>query len=193
MKYLMIHKFIEEYLEYNLNDYILTFDDGLYNNYKWYPIIREKFPETQMIFFISTNIIHSGNSPQNPNIDAPDAHDLFFNFNDTSPYMTLDQIKELNKEDNVTIGYHGHNHLNLNDLKQYKLKKQLDIFRDDYLTMFNTFDKYDILTDIYCTPYNQYNDLLMMILKKDYKNIYNKDLTIIGLNRTDIESFRATN
>ena len=52
---LMIHEFSEFMLSLPLEDYILTFDDGLYTQYIHFDKIREL--NTDKIFFISTGIV----------------------------------------------------------------------------------------------------------------------------------------
>ena len=56
MKTLTIHSVKEEhFLKLRLDTYKLTFDDGLFSQYFYWPIIRRL--ETEKIFFISTNLI----------------------------------------------------------------------------------------------------------------------------------------
>lgn len=187
-KQLMIHKFHKEFLEYNLNDYTLTFDDGLYNHYLWYKRIIEKYPDIVMIFFISTNIIHTGKH-QIDKYESDVAHDNYFKNNDTSSFLTLDQINEMDKSPNVIIGVHGHNHLNIDELKnKYSLKNRIDIFKDDYNKMFNheLSNKKELY---YCTPYNQYSSIeIASMIKESKKRSIN--LHIIGPGRKDIEQLK---
>jgi len=195
---LMIHKFIDDYLNYPLDDYILTFDDGLYNHYTTYKKIIDKFPNIEMEYYISTNIIQDENLNQIDNIDAPDAHKLYFSTGDKSPYLKKSQIKEMNQVDNITIGLHGHNHLNLNSLMNKSLFERLEIFKQDSKKMIEKFlffvKNKSIVIDSdrlvkYCTPYNQYKELEMAWLKKEFQKL-GLTLFIIGKERIDIEKVK---
>ena len=112
---LMIHEFQEEFLKLPLEQYILTFDDGLYSQY-WFWDQHLKHLQTEKIFFISSGIICPENTDQgNCFCSSFDAH-LRAKSNIFSDYMKISQIKELMKNSWVTIGGHGNSHLNLNDL-----------------------------------------------------------------------------
>ena len=50
----MIHEFKEEFLNLPLENYTLTFDDGLYTQYKFFNEIKKI--KTNKFFFISSNI-----------------------------------------------------------------------------------------------------------------------------------------
>ena len=52
---LMIHEFKDTFLNLPLEDYILTFDDGLYTQYKFFNEIKKI--KTEKYFFISSGII----------------------------------------------------------------------------------------------------------------------------------------
>jgi len=193
----MIHKFIDDYLNYPLDDYILTFDDGLYNHYTTYKKIINKFPNIKMEYYISTNIIQDEKLNQIDNIDAPDAHNLYFSTGDKSPYLKESQIKEMNQVENITIGLHGHNHLNLNNLMNKSLFERIDIFNQDVEKMIKKFlflvKNGSIAIDSdrsvkYCTPYNQYKELEMALLKKEFKKL-GFNIFITGKERIDIEKF----
>jgi len=197
-KLLMIHKFKEEYLNIPLDDYILTFDDGIYNHYLWYKTIIKKFPNIKMIFFISGNIINNTNIYLD--IDSPEAHNMYFKQNRLDGFMSMSQIIEISKNDNCYIGIHGYNHLNIvNMRKHYKLKELYDLYKIDCYNMFNwSSDLYskNILSKninelIYCTPYNQYDELAISILKKEHSisKINYLRLTIIGPKRIDINKY----
>lgn len=65
---------------------ILTFDDGLYSQFKYFDFFKQL--NKPMYFFISTNIVHSNNDSQVSDIECYDAHDNFFKNGDTRAYMT---------------------------------------------------------------------------------------------------------
>jgi peptidoglycan/xylan/chitin deacetylase (PgdA/CDA1 family) len=197
-KLLMIHKFKEEYLKLPLDDYILTFDDGIYNHYLWYKKIIEKFPNIKMIFFISGGIININDNQKD--MESPDAHELYFTENKLDGFMTIDQIKEISSNDNCYIGLHGYKHLNIvNMRKRYKLIELHQLYKLDCISMFKW--KYDqhiennilfnkINEVLYCTPYNQVDELALAILKKEHKEskLNFLRLTIVGPGRVDIET-----
>lgn len=190
-KFLMIHKWKEEYLNYQLDDYIVTFDDGLYSQYKGCFNIIEKFPDIQIIVFISTNIVHD-KGKQTIN-ESTIAHNNYFNNCITNDFLTYNQILELSRLPNVTIGLHGHNHLNIHKLKKtHKLKNIVNIWKEDVSKMLDVCtvwkSKNIIKQDIYyCTPYNIYDKLLHAVLKVMFnRKFQDSDFFIIGAERVSV-------
>ena len=105
---LMIHEFEEKFLDLPLEKYILTFDDGLYSQYRFLEELKKI--KTEKYFFISSNIICPENQKQNDeSICCEKAHIKAFNKNYIN-YMKWSQIKEIDKVDNCFIGCHGHSH-----------------------------------------------------------------------------------
>ena len=106
---LMIHEVREWMFNLPLERYTLTFDDGLYSQYHYYPEFA-KIP-TEKIYFISSGIVCSGH--QSTEFPAcQDAHKKAFagNYED---YMTVPQIKELMQDPLVEIAAHSHYHRRL--------------------------------------------------------------------------------
>ena len=194
---LMIHEFKDSYLDLKLDNYILTFDDGLYNHYTTYKKIIKKFPDIRLYYFISTDIIYNkdlNKAEQIDNINSAIAHDMYFANNDKRAFLTYDQILEMSKCLNITIGVHGHKHLNIDTLKkEHKLLNRIENFRTDSHSMLNEITKFidnkiiDEKHVIYCTPYNQYSELEMGILKAEFYEQHEAILTIIGPGRKSIE------
>lgn len=149
---LMIHKITDSLFERNLEDYVLTFDDGLYSHFYYF----DKFSriKTEKIYFISSGIICTG--AQNNNFPtSSEAHKKAFagNYED---FMTVEQIKELAKQPNVTIGGHGHSHKDLHELN--KITDRIKFIIDDTETMLKWFkSQLEISPKSFCFPYN--NDL----------------------------------
>ena len=150
---LMIHEFKEEFLDLPLENYILTFDDGLFSQYYYY----QKFKDipTQKIFFISSGIICSGSQ----NMGFPPchvAHEKAFsgNFED---YMTLEQIKELMKDPLVTIGAHSHAHKNLNDFGKVT-HRAMHVIEDTKTMMIWFKENLNFKPTAFCYPYNNDNN-----------------------------------
>jgi Polysaccharide deacetylase len=159
---LMIHEIKDSLFDLPLEDYVLTFDDGLYSHY--YHFDKFKKIKTQKIFFISTDIICDGaQSTEFPSSVV--AHDKAFAGN-KEDFMTLEQIKELAKDPLVSIGAHGHFHKNLDQIP--KLFDKLKHIEDDAELMMNWFEtNLGFIPKQFCYPYN--NDLKGMyatLLKK---------------------------
>ena len=169
---LMIHEFKEEMLALPLENYTLTFDDGLYSQYYYFDKIRHL--ETDKIFFISTDIICDG--PQSMGFPScQEAHEKAFAGN-KEDYMTLDQIKELSQQPRVRIGGHSHFHKNVGRMdKLFDKVRHIDEDTKLMLEWFKTnlgFKPID-----YCFPYNE--DLKgtyqIFLTKFKFVNFYGKE------------------
>ncbi|UCF91411.1 MAG: hypothetical protein JSW39_24580, partial [Desulfobacterales bacterium] len=62
MPTLMIHDIRKEYFSLPLNDYELTFDDGLYSQYYYYPLLSQH--PSELLYFITTAFIQPGKARQ---------------------------------------------------------------------------------------------------------------------------------
>ena len=75
---LMIHEFKEEFFDLPLEEYILTFDDGLYTQYVFLEELKNI--KTKKYFFISSDIVCPENIEQNDEyITCNEAHKKAFN------------------------------------------------------------------------------------------------------------------
>ncbi len=195
-KELMIHEWKNSYLNLPLDDYVLSFDDGLSSQVDGILNIIKAFPDIKIFYYISTGILNiSGKEPTWST--CREAHRRFFEDDISSDFITYDQLLILSKIDNVTIGIHGHKHLNLETLAKNKtLKDQLDIWEDDIRSMvFSTIrlieQKIIDIRDLnlhYCTPYNSPNDLHTAIMRKQFKMYFPYvEFNITGPGRKDIE------
>jgi hypothetical protein len=170
---LMIHE-VNNFLfdSKKLENYTLTFDDGLYSQFYYYDSIKQI--KTKKIFFISTNIICSGKQ----SLDFPTcqkAHEKSFNGNNED-YMTLDQIIFLMNEDDVSIGGHGHFHKNLNQFKN--LNEKINHLKKDTELMLEWFEKnLKFKPNKFCFPYNDdLNGLYKLFLEKyGFEEFYGKE------------------
>jgi hypothetical protein len=148
----MIHEITESLFERNLEDYVLTFDDGLYSHFYHF----DKFAsiKTEKIYFISSGIICEGaQSTEFPTSVV--AHEKAFagNYED---FMTVAQIKELAKQPNVIIGGHGHSHRNLDTFD--KITDRIKFVIDDTRHMMAWFSFHiGSCPTSFCYPYN--NDM----------------------------------
>ena len=161
---LMIHEVEEWLFELPLEDYILTFDDGLYSQYYYYNKLQHI--NTEKIFFISSNIICNGTQ----SLDFPvcaEAHKKAFAGN-TEDYMTIEQIKELMQDPVVSIGGHSHAHTRLGNYT--KLIEKMQQLKDDTELMMEWFTTNLGVSPIkFCFPYND-----------DYQGMYTAVLTRYG-------------
>jgi peptidoglycan/xylan/chitin deacetylase (PgdA/CDA1 family) len=147
----MIHEVSEAMFSLPLQNYVLTFDDGLYSQYHY----AKRFAEynTPMIFFISSGIVCNGQQSNNF-LGCMDAHKKAFEGN-YEDYMTLEQIKELAAMPNVTIGAHGHNHLALDAMPS--LVEKVRYLNNDIKLMLEWFKTNLGVPTVFCYPHN--NDL----------------------------------
>ena len=165
---LMIHEFEEKFLDLPLENYILTFDDGLYSQYIFLDELKKI--KTKKYFFISSNIICPENQKQNDELICCErAHVKAFN-KDYTNYMKWSQIKEIDKEDNCFIGCHSHSH----DIKTADCVECIIL---DNRYMVEDFSKnLGYLPEYFCYPYNKKTILYETILsKKGFKHFYGSD------------------
>jgi hypothetical protein len=149
---LMIHEFKPEFLDLPLEDYILTFDDGLASQYAFKDELR--LIKTPKIFFISTNIVLKDVTTQNSSfICCSTAHKKAFNGNYEN-YMSWDQIRSLRDLNNFFIGGHSHSHTRLNKFET--LAKKVKYIKQDTREMNRVFEQeLGLIPDKFCFPYNE--------------------------------------
>jgi hypothetical protein len=146
---LMIHEVNASMFSLPLENYVLTFDDGLYSQFYYFD--RFKSIPTRKIFFISSNIICDGVQ----SLDFPTcakAHQKAFAGN-KEDYMTVPQIQELMSDPLVSIGGHGHSHTRLSYYS--KLTEKIAYIKKDTEEMLSWFKKTLGCKPIdFCFPYN---------------------------------------
>lgn len=193
-KLLMIHQWDDKYLDLKLDDYILTFDDGLHGQIDGIRKIVDIYPNIEIQYYISTGIINVERILSTFN-DCRTAHELFFNDGVLSDYVTYDDLIYLKTLHNVTIGLHGHKHLNLVHLKKNKsLNDYYKLIENDIKEMlFGTINllQFNILNNnviLFCTPYNQLDYLYNASMRKQF-NMYfqGTEIKVIGPGREDID------
>ena len=177
---LMIHEFKDEYLNLPLGDYILTFDDGLYTQYKYFDELL-KF-KTLMVFSISTNIICDVDLIQKDDfIHSHDAHLKAFSGNYEN-YMNEFQIKEILNTDGCIVAGHGHTHSKISNIE--RLIDKVKFIKDDSKKMFDYFhEHFNYRPNIFCFPYNNEYMFYKGILRENYNIEY-----FIGDGRISIEN-----
>ena len=159
----MIHEVYDDIFKLPLEDYIITFDDGLYTQYQY----AERFAEvnTEKIYFISTNIICS--DTQNTDFIACHiAHDKVFETGNRENYMTVDQIRELSNIPNVIIGGHSHNHVNLSGRTLIEKVRHIRQDTIDMITWFET--NLNQRPEHFCFPYNDDLGGIYAAMLKEY-------------------------
>ena len=167
-KILMIHEFKESFLNLPLEDYILTFDDGLYTQYLFLEDILKI--KTEKYFFISSGIVCEEDKIQNDTfITCYNAHKKAFKNNFTN-YMKWSQIKNILNYKNCYIGCHSHFH-------KIKTADCLECIIEDNRLMNNNFLKnLNFIPDSFCFPYNYETPLYREILSnKGIKNFYGSE------------------
>ena len=181
-KVLMIHEVTEKLFNLPLENYILTFDDGLYSQY--YHFKHFESIDTEKIFFVSSNIICDGNQSNNF-LTCSESHKKAF-LGNKEDYMTLEQVKELMSKPNVSIGGHSHDHKNLTNF--VSLYEKITYIENDTKSMIEWFKiNLNLKPTKFCFPYNNdYNGLYKSLLKKyGFTDFY-------GSERTPIETLLHT-
>jgi peptidoglycan/xylan/chitin deacetylase (PgdA/CDA1 family) len=158
----MIHDFKEEYLDLPLEDYILTFDDGLVSPLKYWQEL--KVLPTEIIFFIPTAAVDNG-------IEGRPSMDFF----------DLTDIQYLSSHSNVTIGGHSHAHRRLDTHSNFI--EAVNFIHDDTERMCDWFrDNLGYPPTHFCYPYNECNGVYESILKVQFGIQF-----IYGAERKDID------
>jgi hypothetical protein len=114
MQYLMIHDIRKEYFDLSLNRYRLTFDDGLFSQYYYFPLYRNH-PE-KIDFFITTSFIKPG--PARAMFSGEylayfkTTQYMFRSFIEDKfdHFMATEELQDLSRRPNVNIGVHSHFH-----------------------------------------------------------------------------------
>ncbi len=195
-----------------LENYLITFDDGLYQQID----LIKLFPPEKVIFFPSFGLLRP---PEMDPIPIENSYAHKHKNTSLSTFMTSTEVWNLMRS-GYKLGMHGWYHLNLNlnqNISSIKTKESrkpsilLDIKEDaqkcakayvDFLLPY-LYDYVvdDTLTIYFCTPYNCYNDyqLLYIRILIEYLNIYlptnitKIKLIIFSGERESIENFIKDN
>ena len=114
MQYLMIHDIRKEYFDLNLNRYRLTFDDGLFLQYYYFPLLKDH--PAELIFFITTSFIQPGaarpmfSGEYRPYLKTKKYAYRTFIEGRFDHFMTVEEVQALSERPNVRIGLHSHFH-----------------------------------------------------------------------------------
>jgi hypothetical protein len=169
---LMIHTVTEEIFTLPLDRYVLTFDDGLYSQFFYYPRFRD-IP-TPKIYFISTGILCTGTQstvfpPSNVAHDKARAGNM-------EDFMTVDQVQELSLDPWVTIGGHSHSHERASSLGS--LAERVAFITHDFSMMKEWFSQnLDYMPTAFCYPYNDDCSGIYTILAKreGFTSLYGRE------------------
>jgi peptidoglycan/xylan/chitin deacetylase (PgdA/CDA1 family) len=123
----MIHDLKKEYFELPLDRYRLTFDDGLYSQYYYYPLLAGR--PGGLTFFLTTSLIRE--APARPRFAGRFREHLktgvysyrAFIENNREDFMSVEEVRFLAEQPGVRFGAHSHFHdLVLTDVHPRKPK-----------------------------------------------------------------------
>ena len=114
METLMIHDIHRKYFELDLNQYRLTFDDGLFSQYYYLPLLKNH--PASLTYFITTSFIKPGKA-RNMYAGEYLSHlkpkkYMYRSFMEGKfdHFMTIEELQEISGRTNVRIGVHSHFH-----------------------------------------------------------------------------------
>ena len=114
MKILTIHDVRKEYFDLNLKSYRLTFDDGLYSQFYYFPLFKNH-PEP-LTYFITTSFIKPGKIRRlDAGEDLPYLKSKKYMYKTFAEgrfdhFMNVEELQEICRHENVQIGAHSHFH-----------------------------------------------------------------------------------
>ena len=114
MNTLMIHDVGKEYFDLNLDQYLLTFDDGLFSQYYYYPVLGDN--KSKRLYFITTSFIKPGkirnmfNGQHIPRLKSKTYMYATLIKGEYDHFMTVEELQALSSFKNVIIGAHSHFH-----------------------------------------------------------------------------------
>jgi hypothetical protein len=114
MQYLMIHDIRKEYFDLSLDRYRLTFDDGLFSQYYYFPLLKNQ--PGKLTYFITTSFIKPGKTRSMFSgeyisyLKSKKYSYRTFIEDKFDHFMTLEEIQKLSDQSNVRIGVHSHFH-----------------------------------------------------------------------------------
>jgi hypothetical protein len=216
MQHLMIHDIRRKYFDLDLEAYRLTFDDGLFSQYYYYPLYKNH--SKKLTFFIATSFIRPGKARSMFAGDyiayLKSKKYMYRSFIEKKfdHFMTIEEIQELASQANVRIGVHSHWHdviitrthsrkrkpiskwklerfqtsteiaehnLSIRSkvafqgfqfqkgaLRRRSISEWEDYIKRDTESCLNwVVDNLGFTPELYCFPFNEYNDKLIGILK----------------------------
>jgi hypothetical protein len=147
---LMIHRIEESLFGKDLENYVLTFDDGTVDHYDYFHQF-DRF-DTVRIYFIIPTLIN------------------------TDGYLTLDQVRYLMTQPNTYIGAHSYYHKRLTD--EPSLLRKIKHITIDTQMMLSWFDEHlGAIPTKFCYPYNDDLDGIYTAMIKNcgFTELYGKE------------------
>jgi len=114
METLMIHDIHQNYFDLNLNPYRLTFDDGLFSQYYYFPLLKSH--PGKLTYFITTSFIKPGKARSMyageylSHIKPKKYMYRSFIGGKFDHFMTIEELQAISSRTNVQIGVHSHFH-----------------------------------------------------------------------------------
>ena len=114
MDVIMMHAVRKEYFQIPLDRFRLTFDDGLFSHYYYFPLLSQH--PLSLTFFVTTSLIRPGAARPAFSGRYLDCQETAaysrraFIESDLRDFMTLEEVQFLAARPNVTIGAHSHFH-----------------------------------------------------------------------------------
>jgi hypothetical protein len=133
MKFLMIHDIRKEYFDLDLKSYRLTFDDGLYSQYYYFPLFKNH-PD-MLNYFVTTSFIKPAKA-RKMYAGSPIAYlntkkymQRAFIEGQRNHFMTVEEIQIISQYPNVRVGVHSHFHDVIATRKHPRKKKPLSSWK----------------------------------------------------------------
>ena len=110
----MIHDIRKEYFDLNLDQYQLTFDDGLFSQYYYYPLLKNQ--PGKLIYLITTSFIKPGKARNMFSgeylsyLKSKKYGYRTFVEGKFDHFMTIEELQAISSRTNVRIGVHSHFH-----------------------------------------------------------------------------------
>ena len=129
METLMIHDIRPDYFKLELDKYNLTFDDGLFSQYYYFPMFSRY--RSERIYFITTSFIKSGKLRpmfKGEHLRPLKSKEYMYAAlikGEFDHFVNTEELKVLSTQKNVKIGAHSHTHDVIITARQPRKKKKL--------------------------------------------------------------------
>ena len=181
MKTLMIHSIRKEYFELKLEKYRLTFDDGLYSQYYYYPLFRNY--DNNLIYFIITSFIKPGKARRvfdGEHLEVLKSRQYMYDAfikKELHHFMNVEELQELSRQQHVRIGSHSHYHEIIPTRTHPKKEKPLSQWKiEKYPNSLEIFDKkLSIRSKLAFKGYNYRNGCLISRSKEEWEDYIKYD------------------
>ena len=167
---LMIHEVNYDLFDMKLEDYILTFDDALFSQYHFYPLLNEI--HTRKIIFVSGKYTCKHNFVRIPypsffySTPAKEAREIFDRTNGIVDhhYMNVSELRMM-VANGFELGGHGYEHIRV---YPDGIKEKTEMMKDDVEKMFFWMkNELRYKPTAFAYPFNNEDGLLTEILKRE--------------------------